>query len=153
MGKSKYIVKLSVEEQKKLKDLVHRGKHQASVQTRARLLLKAHEGATDTAIRAMLGVGMPTIWRLKRLYLSSGLEAALKEHRGRKAKPVKVDGRVEASLIQLACSAPPEGRARWTVRLLGTRLVELEVIPSIGKTTVHQVLKKMHLRLIKRSSG
>lgn len=148
MNRSKYQIDLTREEQTYLENFIHRGKHLASVNTRARLLLKAHQELSDTAIRAMLGVGFATIWRVKRVYLSEGLERALREKRKRKSVPFKADGRVEMHIIQLACSPPPEGRARWTVRLLGTRLVELGLLVSIKKSTVRKTLKKMNWRLI-----
>lgn len=153
MYKSKYRIQLPQEEQEKLAGMVHRGKHNASVVTRARILLQLHEGQIDTKIASGLRVAMATIWRLKKLYISEGLGAALREKLEKKGHPTILDGRGEAQLIQLACSAPPQGRSRWTVRLLGTRLVELGAVPSIGKSTVHKALKKMNWHLIKRSNG
>lgn len=153
MKTSKYPIELSSEDQKKLETMVRRGKHNASVLTRARILLQLHKRRQDKIIASLLGVASATIWRLKKIYVGQGLAAALREKVSKKGPPKTLDGRAEAQLIQLACSSPPEGRSRWTVRLLGRRVVELGIVESVGKSTIHKTLKKTNLRLTGRNSG
>ena len=149
----KYPVALSIEEQKKLESMVRRGKHNASVLNRARILLQLHKGTPDQTIVSVLDVGKVTIWRLKKIYVAQGLTAALREKVTKKGPPKTLDGQAEAQLIQLACSSPPEGRSRWTVRLLGRHVVDLGIVESVGKSTIHKTLKKTNLRLIGKNSG
>jgi hypothetical protein len=142
----KYIVRLDEAERTFLTDLVSSGTAAARTLTHARLLLKADVGPggpgwTDQQIAAALDVGVRTIERVRETLVTAGLDAAL--HRRRPpARPRKLDGAAEAHLVALACSAPPEGRARWTLHLLAAKLVELEVVDAIAPETVRTTLKK-----------
>jgi transposase len=109
--------------------------------TRARILLLADEGGTDEAIAAALHVHRATAERSRRRFVEGGLERALSDEPRPGGRP-KLDGRGEAHLGALACSAPPEGRARWTLQLLADRLVELALVDAISDETVRRALKK-----------
>ena len=112
---------------------------------RARILLKADLGGdawSDTEIADAFEVGVSTIHRLRQRLVEEGLEAALSRRPMSSKRARKLDGAQEARLIALACGSAPEGRARWTLRLLADKLVELEVVDSIATETVRQVLKK-----------
>jgi len=101
---------------------------------------------TDDEIGNTLGVGLATVYRIRKRYREAGLEKALQEN-PRSGAPSKIDGRVEATLTMLACSDPPAGYGRWTLQLLAEKLVELQVVDSISLPTVSSVLKKMNLNL------
>jgi transposase len=147
----KYIVRLTTGEREELQTLVKRGKAAARKQLRARILLHADEGdlgpgGTDEEICKAQLVSLRTVERLRQRLVEEGLPAALEDKRlDIPPRPPKLDGRQEAKLIALCCSAPPKGCARWSLRLLGDRLVELEVVDSISHETVRQVLKKTNL--------
>jgi len=127
-----YIVKLTHEERTYLEKLVKTGKSSARKLTRARILLKA-----DTA----------TVERTRRDFVEKSLETALNGSELTPRNPIKVDGKVEAHLVALACSSPPEGHSYWTLKLLADGLVQAGVIDSISHEKVRQVLKKMNLSL------
>lgn len=139
----KYVVTLTEEERQHLEQLLAK-KHTAALARRhAQALLKADTrlGWTDADIADAFNLSVRTVERLRQRFVEDGLDAALKP------KPVprlprKVDGTVEAHLVALACSDPPEGRQRWTLRLLADKLVELELVESISHEGVRQVLKK-----------
>jgi transposase len=143
MPKKKYIVKLMPDERQELETLISSGEARARKLTRARILLKADEGWTDKAISAALDAGTSTIERVRKRFVETGLEA-IQRRKPRRRYEHKIDGNAEAHLIALACSVPPEGRARWTLRLLADKLVVLEEvdIKSVSHETVRQVLKK-----------
>jgi transposase len=109
-------------------------------------LLLADEGRDDDDITDILKVSKSTVCRIKKRYCEGGLDFALHE-KARSGAPLKMDGRIEAQLTLLACSDPPEGRSRWTVRLLADKLVEMEVVDSISHMSVQRLLKKMKLSL------
>ena len=90
----------------------------------------------------------PTVTRVCQRYVKDGLDAGLHHAKAIRNKPRKLDGRGEAKLIALACSEPPEGRARWTLSLLADKLIELKVVEAIVPETVRQTLKKMNYPLI-----
>ena len=136
------MVHLKEDERDKLNQFLRKGKSSARSQTRARILLLADEGLEDDEIRETLKVSKSTICRIRKRYCEWGLSFALSE-KPRSGAPPKIDGRVEAELTLLACSEPPEGRSRWTIRLLADRLVELEVVDSISHMSVQRLLKKM----------
>jgi transposase len=144
MGSRKYIVDLSQEERQCLRTLLRRGKASVRMVARARVLLRADEGYTDKAIAAALDVGPATVGRTRKRFVEGGLERALKE-RPRPGQRRKLSGKQEAHLIAVACSTPPQGRTRWTLRLLAGRVVELGFAPSISPETVRGVLKKTPL--------
>lgn len=137
----KYLVKLSQEQRAQLESLIRGGKASVRKVKRSLVLLAVDDGHKDEDIAAQVRVHRTTIEHLRRRFVEEGLEAALSE-RPRPGNPRKLDGRQEAYVIALACSDPPEGRVRWTLRLLANRLVELEVVDEISHKTVERVLKK-----------
>jgi transposase len=148
MPHKKYVVTLTPEERLHLRKLVSAGKRSARTLTRARILLQADQAKggpawEDAEIAEALGCGQRTVERVRQRLVERGLDAALahkpQEHPSRERR---LDGAAEARLIALACSQPPEGRARWTLKLLADRLVELEVVESVSDETVRRVLKK-----------
>ena len=154
----KYRVTLTDEERATLQEVIRIGKAAARAQTHARILLKADEapggpGWTDERIAEARDVSLSTIARVRRRFLEVGAVAALTP-RPRPTPPVpKLDGRAEAHLIALTCSAPPEGHDRWTLRLLTDRFVALGVSESVSYETVRRVLKKTNSSRGRRRSG
>jgi hypothetical protein len=145
--RKRHIVVLSEEERARLHTMIGRGVAPASALTHARILLKANQGQagpgwTDAVIAVAVEVNPATVARVRQRYVTAGLEAAL--HRKPPARQYhrRLDGEQEARLVALACSAPPEGRTRWTLRLLADRLVELEVVESVSYETVREALKQ-----------
>ena len=141
-----YMVRLTATEGGVLDGLVHTGSGAACTLTHARILLKADCGPdgpawTDPAISAALDVSIPTIERVRRTLVLEGFDAAL-QRKPAPPRPRKLDGRQEAQLIALACSTPPEGHTRWTLRLLADKLVALEELDGLAPETVRQILKK-----------
>ena len=138
-------IQLTDNERRELEQLISQGQSSARVQRRARILLlsdrnqQAPLGTGDTARAVMCSAG--TVINVKKRYLAEGLQAALHDKPRPGAKP-KITGEVEAHLIALACSDPPAGRDRWTLRLLADQLVELELVESISHVAVGEVLKK-----------
>jgi transposase len=147
-----YQVQLRDEEYLQLHQYVQGGHKSARAITRARILLLADEHMSDEEIIATLGVDRKTVYRVRKNYHERGLEQALQE-KVRSGAPAKIDGRLEATLTMLACSNPPEGRARWTLQLLTDKLIELKAIDSISIETVRTVLKKTNLNLGSLSAG
>ena len=147
MGRKKlHIVRLKEEDREELKRYLRKGKSPARSLTRARILLLADEGLEDCQITEALKVSKSTVSRIRTRYCDGGLACALHE-KPRSGAPPKIDGRTEAQLTLLACSEPPDGRSKWTVRLLADKLVEMEVIESISPMSVQRLLKKMKLSL------
>jgi hypothetical protein len=143
----KYTVRLTPEERTDLTRVVGTGRHAARTLTHARVLLQTDNGPdgpgwTDEQIRAALGVSGSTIARIRRAFVERGMDAAL--HRKPPTVPTakKLDGRAEAHLIALHCSSPPQGRDRWTLELLTTHFVALEVSPPVSDETVRRTLKQ-----------
>ncbi len=142
----KYVVKLTEEERQRLETLVSQGKAAARKITRAWILLKADAAAgpawSDEQIRTTFAVGLVTIYRVRQSFVEEGLEAVLTRRPKSRHRRRKLDGEQEAHLIALACSKPPPGRRRWTVRLLAEKMVELEYTDRVCPETVRQTLKK-----------
>jgi transposase len=144
----KYKVTLDAEERQALHELIAAGRAAARKLTHARILLKADAAGggpawPDGQIAEAMEVSVATVERVRQRFVEQGLDAALdRKRRDRPAREPKLDGRAEARLIALACSAPPEGRAVWTMQLLADKLVELEVVDSISDETVRLALKK-----------
>jgi transposase len=144
----KYRVTLTAAERDELERLLARGKADVRKLKHAQVLLKADQAAggpawPDEQISAALDVGSATVQRLRRRFVEDGLEAALSPYRvGKRLYQRKLDGEQEAKLIALACSTPPDGRGRWTLRLLAGRMVELRHVDSLSHETVRQTLKK-----------
>jgi transposase len=142
----RYVVRLTVEERGRLEALVKKGKGAAYRIKHANILLAVDAdgpGAADEAVAKALSCHVNTVGNVRQRFVEQGLEAAL--NRKRQERPSReriLDGRGEARLITLACSQPPGGRDRWTLRLLADRLVELQVVPSISEQTVRRTLKK-----------
>ena len=141
----KYIVTLTESERAELRKLISTGKGAARRLAHARVLLKADQGLTDERIAREVEVGTATIERVRRRFVEEGLAASLDPQRPEKPRERKIDGEVEAHLVALACSSPPEGKARWTLRLLADKLVELEYLPEVSHETVRQALKQTSL--------
>jgi transposase len=142
-----YRVKLTPEERAELVELLSKGKAAARTLTHARILLKADEGEagprlSDEAIAEALDVNRSTVERVRIRCVEEGFEAALRPRPSRQLHPRKLDGAQEAHLIAVACSPAPKGRARWSLRLLADRVVELEIVDAISYETVRQTLKK-----------
>lgn len=139
----KYVVDLTEEERKELKRLVGSGRHTARRIRWAHALLKADAGWSDAKIAEALDMSIPTAQRLRQRFVEEGLDVALGA-RSRKPRPYtrKLDGEQEARLVALTCSQPPEGHARWTLRLLADKMVELTYVESVSYETVRRVLKK-----------
>ncbi len=146
----KYLVKLTDEERQALQTLVSQGKAAARKITRAWILLKADVGAdtgwSDEQIHTTFKVGLATIYRVRQTFVEVGLEAVLTRRPKSRHRPRKLDGEQEAHLIALACSKPPLGRRRWTLRLLADKLVELGHTDRVCPETVRQTLKKNELK-------
>lgn len=141
MAKKKYRITLSAEEQQQLEDLTRKGKAKAREFKRAMILLKANEGLSDPQIMAALNVSRPCVERIRKRYVTGGLDKALHED-PRPGQKRKLDGRGEAHLIALTCTPVPEGYEHWELRLLADKLVEQGIVERISYETVRQVLKK-----------
>lgn len=145
----KYKVKLSKEERERLVGLTRTGKSDARTITHAHILLAADEGSEhgkgmrDQEIAEGLKIGEKTVQRIRQRYAEESLEAALSRRAHRRTRPRKLSGEQEAHLVALSCSNPPEGRSRWTLKLLSNRLVALDGIENVSATTVGRTLKKM----------
>jgi Homeodomain-like domain len=147
MRNTKYAVVLTEEERAELRTLVGSGMAPARLLTRARILLKANQGEggaawTDDAIAGALEVHPTTVARVRRQFVAAGLEAALERKRPDRVYARKLDGVGEAHLVAVACSTPPAGRERWTLRLLADALVRLEVVPAVSYETVRRTLQQ-----------
>jgi transposase len=137
----KYLVTLTDAEREHLLAMTKRGRGAARQLSRAHILLHANAGANDDAIAHALHIGTATVERTRKRFVEEGLEAALAE-RPRPGGRRKLEGKQEAFLIALACSAPPDERPRWTMQLLADKLVELRVVESISDETIRRTLKK-----------
>ena len=155
----RYRVTLTQEERKELEAVTHRGKAHARKFIHACALLLCDAGADGPAwnvadVATALGVTRRAIEHLKKRFVEDGLEAALeRKPREKPPREVTFDGAFEARLIALACSDAPDGRRRWTVRLLADKVVELNIASCVSHMTVQRVLKKTNLSLISASTG
>ncbi len=145
--RTKFQVQLSDEERARLRTVMGHGVAPARTLTHARILLKADHGEagpgwTDAAIAAALDVGLSTIARVRQRYVTAGLDAALERKGPDRVYERKLDGAQEAHLVALACSPPPAGQARWTLKLLAAGLVALEVVDAVSSETVRRTLKQ-----------
>lgn len=144
--KDKVIVRLNDAQRAALRKIASSGKHPAALMRRVRILLKADahgpDAWTDQHIAQALDTSSMTVRCVRQQFASQGLDATLhrKKPTGRQYR--KLDGKQEAKLVTIACSPPPQGRARWTMKLMADRLVELEVVESIDPATVCRTLKK-----------
>lgn len=147
---TKYFVELSDEERQELESLIRAGNAPARTQTRARILLLSDRSQakpkTGKEIAAALLCAVLTVTNIRRKYSEGGIQKALYD-RPRPGQAPKITGEIEAQLITLACSQPPEGKARWTLQMLADKLVELKLLDSISDVAVMKRLKKMNLSL------
>jgi len=144
----RYIVRLSAEERERLEALIRKGKNPAQRLLKARILLKADiseagDGWSDGQIIAALETSASMVYRVRKQLVEEGLEAVLsRKQRATPAVPPIFDGEKEAKLIALACSEPPKGYARWSLRLLEDKVVELAIVDRASDSTIGRVLKK-----------
>ena len=155
----KYVVRLSAQERDQLNDLIGSGKRSAQLLTKARILLKADvsnagEGWSDSAIARALDTSIANIERTRRQLVEEGFEAVLtRKYNPNSAPPRIFDGVAEAKLIALACSPAPEGYARWSLRLLEEKVVELHIVERASDNTIGRTLKKTFSNRIASSNG
>lgn len=147
MVRKKYIVSLTPEEREGLEHLTTTGKVAAYKMNHARILLKADTnqedgGWTDEAISQALDISVATIERVRQRFVETSLDSALSRQVQQQRKPRRLDGEQEAHLVAITCSKAPEGHARWSLRLLAERMVELEYVESVSHETIRQTLKK-----------
>lgn len=159
MANIKYVVELTLDERTALKAKISKGSLAAKANLKARILLKADrgehgEGWTDRQICRALDASPSTVGRTRQTFVMEGLEAVFRRKRRLHPaiKPV-FDGEAEARLIALACSEPPEGYARWSIRLLAEKVVELNIVDQVHFNTVGRVLKKTNLSLTAANTG
>lgn len=149
MSKQQHVY-LATEQRQELEEMIHKGESSARAQTRARILLLSDRSQGGKRSQAEVAEAVmcnaTTVGNIRRRFGREGLVAALSE-KPRPGKAPKVTGEVEAHLVALTCSEPPQGHVRWTLRLLANRLVELEQVESISHVAVRDVLKKMNLSL------
>ena len=148
----RYTIKLSQEEVKELMAIINKGSHTSHTFRTAYILLNCDEGDysekfTNEQISKILKVGMRTIDRVKKRFIEEGFEAVLERRASSRVYDVKLDGDVEAKLVKLCCSKPPPGFAKWSLRLLADKMVELQYVDSISHVSVGNVLKKTNLSL------
>jgi len=141
MAPPKYAVDLSADERATLVQMVRAGTRGARTLTRARVLLQADDGLTDSDIAAALQVGVATVHRIRQRCVEEGFAAALHD-RPRQGGTPKFDTKQHAHVVALACSDPPEGCTRWTLRLLADRVVELGLAERCSYETIRRALKK-----------
>ena len=144
--KHKYAVRLSVEERSRLRRQTVQGQIKVRQLRRMQVLLLADEnqaqgGKTDREIAEQLGIAPATVVRTRRRYVEQGLEAALSEQ-ARSGRPPTLSGQTRAQITALACSTPPEGYGRWSLRLLADKAVELDFVEQVSYVTVRDILKK-----------
>jgi len=155
----KYVVRLSVEEREQLESLVRKGKGPARRMLKARILLKADvsengPGWSDNKIIAALDTSASMVYRVRKQLVEEGFESVLsRKQRATPAVARIFDGEKEAKLIALACSKPPKGRARWTLRLLESKVVELGIVDHASDSTIGRTLKKTVSSRIAASAG
>lgn len=155
----RYVVRLSAEERERLEGLICKGKGPARRLLKARILLKADvsdvgEGWSDSRIMEALETSPSMVYRVRKQLVEEGLEAVLsRKQRATPAVARIFDGAKEAKLIALACSKPPKGRARWTLRLLEEKVVELGIVERASDSTIGRTLKKTLSSHIAASTG
>ncbi len=137
----KHKINLSEEQRQELLDIIKKGKASARRIRRSHTLLMASDGSTDETIAKTLHISVATVERTRKQFCEEDLEVTLTE-RPRIGKPPKLMGVEEAFLIATTCSDAPQGSARWTLKMLADRLVSLEIVDSLSKSTVFRILKK-----------
>jgi hypothetical protein len=155
----KYVVRLSADERAQLDDLIHKGKRSARLLTKARILLKADvseagEGWSDSRIAEALDTSIANILRTRRQLVVEGFEAVLtRKYNPNSARPRIFDGAAEAKLIALTCGPAPAGYAKWTLRLLEEKVVELHIVDRASDNTIGRTLKKTFSNRTSSSNG
>lgn len=148
----RYIVKLTKSEVEELMSIINKGSHTSQTFRTAYILLNCDEGrysekVTNEQIRKVLKVGMRTVDRVKKKFIEEGFESCLDRRPTSRIYERKTDGDVEAKLVTLCCSEPPKGFAKWSLRLLADKMVELNYVENISHVTVRSILKKTNLSL------
>ena len=146
----RYTIKLTKAEVDELQAIINKGSHTSQTFRTAYILLNCDEGdysekVPNKQISKVLKVGMRTIDRVKKKFIEEGFESVLERRTTRRIYETKLDGDVEAKLVTLCCSEPPKGFAKWSLRLLADKMVELNYVESISHVTVRSVLKKTNL--------
>ena len=155
----KYTVTLKKEERSVLEAMAQKGSHKSQKVLNALVLLNCDEGrfqdhpVRNEDVASVLRISMRKIDRVKKRFIEEGFDTALTGHKQKRTYEKKADGEFEAHLVALSCSAPPEGFARWSLRLLADRAVELAYIDSISYETIRRVLKKRNKTLEKTRMG
>jgi transposase len=158
MPQKKHHIRLSPQERQQLEAILRKGQASAHRQCHARIVLFADTndpegGWSDAQIARATQTSIPTVERVRRICVEQGLERALERKDPARQYLRKLDGKAEAQLIAWSCGAAPQGYARWTLRLLAARLVELEIVDGISYETVRRTLKKTNSSRGKKSSG
>ena len=159
MPKIKYRLSLTPQEREELETIVRKGKHSAQKVLNALILLNCDEQAPtrrtlkEQQIADVLNISAMKLHRVKQRFVDEGLDVALNGHKGIRTYEKKADGEFEAHLVALSCSTPPPGHARWSLRLLADKVVELQYIDSVSYETVRRVLKKTNSNPGKKSAG
>ncbi|NEW79197.1 MAG: helix-turn-helix domain-containing protein [Gelidibacter sp.] len=148
----KYTIKLTKSEVEELHGIINKGSHTSQTFRAAYILLNCDEGEfsekiTNEQISKVLKIGMRTIDRVKKKFIEEGFDISIERKPTTRVYDIKVDGDMEAKLVSLCCSEPPKGFAKWSLRLLADKMVELKYAESITHVTVGSVLKKMNLSL------
>ena len=149
----KYIVTLTEDERESLEALTSKGKHRSQEILNALILLGCDQGefqqihSTNEEMARILNISMKKIDRVKKRFVEEGLDIALMGKKGSRVYAKKADGDFEAHLVALSCSDPPQGFARWSLRLLADQVVELDYIDSVSHETVRRILKKTNSSL------
>ena len=155
----KYVVTLTQDERRQLSTIASKGKNRSQTVVNALILLACDDGefqetrSINQTISSVLQISMRKIDRLKRRFIEDGLEAALNGRPTQRQYTKKADGDFEAHLVALSCSQPPEGFARWSLRLLADQVVALDYIDEVSYETIRRVLKKTNLSLGSASDG
>jgi transposase len=156
---AKYRIKLTQDEVTELRSIIKKGSHSSQTYRAAYVLLNCDEGdnslgkSTNEQTAGVLKIGMRTIDRIKQKCVEGGIDRALERAKSTRTYPKKVDGDLEARIVQLCCSEPPEGFAKWTVRLLADKVVELGYIDYLSHVSVYHSLKKTNLSLGEKNVG
>jgi transposase len=148
----RYTIQLTRSEVEELMSIINKGSHTSQTFRTAYILLNCDEGeysekVTNEQLSKVLKIGMRTIDRVKKKFVEEGLDATLERRPTTRIYERKVDGDLEAKLVTLCCSDPPKGYAKWSLRLLADKMVELKYVESISYVTVREVLKKTNLSL------
>jgi hypothetical protein len=156
---AKYIIKLTQDEVTELRSIVDKGTHTSQTYRAAYVLLNCDTGefslgkSTNEETANVLKIGMRTIDRIKQKCVEGGIHRALNRAESTRIYEKKLDGDLEAKIVQLCCSDPPDGYAKWTVRMLAEKVVELKYVDYLSHVSVHHTLKKTNLNLGKSKVG